>query len=38
MLNLAGAIGVLTDLGVLPAIILAAVVGIAKMLYARFRK
>jgi len=37
-MNLAAAIGALTDLGVLPVITLAAVVGIAEMLYKRFRK
>jgi hypothetical protein len=37
-IDLATAVGALNTLGVLPAIILAAVVGIATMLYKRFRK
>lgn len=37
-MDLAAAITALTDLGVLPVITLAAVVGIASMLYRRFRK
>jgi len=37
-IDIASAISALTDLGVLPVITLAAVVGIAAMLYRRFRK
>lgn len=37
-IDLAGAIDALTDLGVLPVIALAAVIGVATMLYKRFRK
>lgn len=37
-LDLAAAIGALTDLGVLPVITLGAVVFIAGVLYRRFRK
>jgi hypothetical protein len=36
-IDLATAVATLTTLGVLPVIILAAVVGIASMLYKRFR-
>ena len=36
--DLASAIEALTDLGVLPVIAIAAVVGVATMLYKRFRK
>jgi len=37
-MTLAAAITALTDLGVLPVITLAATVGIASILYRRFRK
>lgn len=37
-IDLAGAINALTDLGVLPVIALAAVIGIAATLYRRFKK
>lgn len=37
-LSIADAIAALTSLGVLPVITVAAVVGIASMLYRRFRK
>lgn len=36
-MTLAAAITALTDLGVLPVITLAATIGIASMLYKRFR-
>lgn len=37
-MTIAAAITALTDLGILPVITVAAVVGIASMLYRRFRK
>jgi len=37
-MDLAGAIAVLTDLGVLPVITVAATIGLGAMLYKRFRK
>lgn len=37
-IDVTAAIGALTSLGVLPVITLAAVVGVAAMLYKRFRK
>lgn len=37
-IDLAGAIDALTDLGVLPVIALGAVIGVASLLYRRFRK
>jgi hypothetical protein len=37
-IDVAGAIAALTSLGVLPVITLAAVIGVATMLYKRFRK
>ena len=37
-MTLAAAITALTDLGVLPVITLAATIGIASMLYKRFRR
>jgi len=37
-MDVAAAIGVLTDLGVLPVITVAAVIGLASILYRRFRK
>lgn len=37
-MDLADAITALTDLGVLPVITVAAVIGLASMLYARFRR
>lgn len=38
VMDLAGAITALTDLGVLPVITLAATVSIAAILYRRFRR
>lgn len=37
-MDLAAAIAVLTDLGVLPVITVAATIGLGVMLYKRFRK
>lgn len=37
-IDVASAVAALTTLGVLPVITLAAVVGVASMLYKRFRK
>lgn len=37
-MSIAAAITALTDLGVLPVITVAATIGIAAMLYKRFRK
>lgn len=37
-LSIGGSITALTDLGVLPVITIAAVVGIAAMLYRRFKR
>jgi len=37
-MDVAAAVQVLTDLGVLPVITVSAVIGLAAMLYKRFRK